>query len=315
MMIRFQVLLIVLAMLFSSTALAQKPDVKGSKDHPLISRFDGFRIDKYQETQFDLYDLPIGPAKDSKTYGDTLTLEGKITKISYRYEGESIPSLLQLFRSYENVFKDDKVEVLFSCFKLDCGAGAKDLVRTAAVSKRLLNNFMTFGEHAYHAVKIRSKDTDVYVGVFLKVERANVAYELAFVEVQSMNEGNIALGDIEKGIAETGKQAFYGLYFDTGKSTLKASSKDELSLLAEYLSNHASSQFFIVGHTDNVGSYQANIALSEQRATSVISALRDDYNLDVTNLTAIGIGPVSPVTSNVSDDGKAQNRRVELVLK
>ncbi len=299
----------------SAPAIAKKADKNGSSDHPLVSRFDGFVIDAYKETQFDRYELPLGPSASGTSYAEMMTLEGKVTRIFYVYDGATAPSLFQLYTSYENAFKADGVEILYTCFKLDCGAGPTDLVKAAANRKILLNGFMGFGDHAYHAVKFSSDDKDVFVGVFLKDERGNVQYELHFVEVQTMNEGNIALGDIEKGIEQTGKQAFYGLYFDTGKATLKDTALDELTLLADYLAANKNKSFFIVGHTDNVGSYESNLGLSLQRATSVINALQEQYDLDVSNLEAIGVGPVSPVTANATREGKAQNRRVELVLR
>ncbi|MEM1156366.1 MAG: OmpA family protein, partial [Pseudomonadota bacterium] len=146
-------------------------------------------------------------------------------------------------------------------------------------------------------------------------ERDNVAYELHFIEVESMSTDNITLADIQEGMTTTGKQSFYGLYFDTGKSTLKESSNTELKLLADYLRDNTDTEYFIVGHTDNDGSYQSNLTLSFARAQSVVKALQDQYGLDVSKLTPIGIGPVSPVAANLTQDGKAQNRRVELVLK
>ncbi|MEM1112371.1 MAG: OmpA family protein [Pseudomonadota bacterium] len=280
-----------------------------------MSRFEGFAIDKYEQTQFDRYELPLGPAVDRKTFGQTLTLEGAITKIHYAFPEPPIPSLYQLYKSYEGVFQPSEAELLFSCFKEECGARDEDLVRSAADQKRLLNGFMAFGDHAYHAVKMNAAGQEVYVAVYLKQERDNVAYELHFIEVESMETDNITVSDIQEGMAASGKQAFYGLFFDTGKSNLKDSSKAELDLLAEYLRQNSNDAYFIVGHTDNDGAYQFNLTLSQERARSVVQALRDDYGLDVSNLTAVGIGPVSPLAANLTQDGKAQNRRVELVLK
>lgn len=285
------------------------------KDHPLISRFDGFKIDKRVDIQFDRYELPLGPSESSTEFGDRKLLEGKVTKISYVHRGQSKPSLLQLFKSYEKVFQDNNVEILYSCFKEECGKSNTDLVRTAVSKKRLLNEFLQFGDHAFHAARIAQGEKVIYVALYLKDERGNVAYELDFIEIDAMNTSRISMADISNGIEETGKLAFYGLYFDTGKATLKDNAKQELSLMADYLSRHTDKQYFIVGHTDNAGSYEFNLSLSLNRAKSIIEALNAQFNLDVTNLTAVGIGPVSPVAANTSDQGQAQNRRVELVAR
>lgn len=303
------------ALLTGQLALAQHPDKPGSQDHPLLSRFAGSTIDAYQEITFDQYQLPLGPSIDRQTLGDSLTLEGQVTKIFYLFKEEPKPSLLQLHRSYQDVLAAEEVEILFTCFRESCGLGAQDLISTKASTKRLLNGFMAFGEHAYTAGKVSREGQNIYFGVYLKQERANIAYELHFIEVEAMSRDNITMADINEGMAADGKQAFYGLFFDTGKATLKASAEAELELLAQYLTEHPNQQYFIVGHTDNVGRYQSNQALSQARAESVIAALQDRYQIDVSNLQSVGVGPVSPATANSSQAGRALNRRVELVLR
>ncbi|PWV51965.1 OmpA family protein [Chitinophaga sp. S165] len=72
---------------------------------------------------------------------------------------------------------------------------------------------------------------------------------------------------------------------------------------------------FIVGHTDNTGDFQHNIALSKQRATAVVSELTAKYAVPATQLTADGVGSLSPVGSNANEESKARNRRVEMVQK
>ncbi|MEO0437746.1 MAG: OmpA family protein [Pseudomonadota bacterium] len=294
---------------------AQRSDRPGSSDYPLVSRFEGATIDKYEEVQFDRYELPLGPAAGAKDLGDVLTLEGKITKINYAFWEEPKPSLYQLYKSYEKVFNEKGVEFLFACFEEECRQEGADLVRTAADLKMLLNGFMAFGEHAYIAARAKQGSQEIYIGLYLKQERSNLAYELHFIEVEAMSADKISMADISKGMEETGKQAFYGLYFETGSATLKDSSQDELALLAGYLKTNSGASYFIVGHTDNVGQYAANKFLAKARAASVVDALDTRFQLDTSNLTAIGIGPVSPIASNSTEAGRAQNRRVELVLK
>ncbi len=309
------VFILIVGGLSSSFALAQKPDKKGTKDYPLISRFDGFTIDAYQESQFDRYTLPLGPAAGLKSLGETKTLEGKITKIHYLFSGKNPPSLLQVYKSYEQVFANQDVEVLFSCLRAECGVNSTDLVKTAATTKLLLNGFMAFGEHAYQAVKLNHDGMDIFVALYIRDERGRLAYELHFIEVQEMNTGNISMSDIQTGIEKTGKQVFYGLYFDTGKASLKQSANDELTLLGQYLNTNREKSYYVVGHTDNTGSYEGNLSLSLNRARSIIKALNEEHGVALDRLKAVGVGPVSPVEANLSDTGRAKNRRVELVLQ
>jgi outer membrane protein OmpA-like peptidoglycan-associated protein len=62
-----------------------------------------------------------------------------------------------------------------------------------------------------------------------------------------------------------------------------------------------------------VGGFDYNMKLSQQRADAVVKELISKYKVDISRLRAVGIGPASPVTSNETEEGKAKNRRVELV--
>ena len=314
-MSKIQILALVLCLAVVAPTSAQRADRRGSSDHPLVSRFEGSTIDKYEEYQFDRYALPLGPAAGPKTLGEVEALEGKVTKINYAFFEEPKPSLFQLYKSYEGVLKNRGVEILYACIEEECKGDGEDLVRVAADRKMLLNGFMAFGDHAYLAARVSEGEKDTYIGIYLKQERANVAYELHFVEVEAMDADKVTMADITSGIDLEGKQAFYGLYFETGSANLKESSQGELALLAEYLKDNADAAYFIVGHTDNVGTYSSNRFLAKARAQSVIAALEGQFALDISNLTPVGIGPVSPVASNATESGRAQNRRVELVLK
>ena len=72
-------------------------------------------------------------------------------------------------------------------------------------------------------------------------------------------------------------------------------------------------KLLVVGHTDNVGDFAGNLDLSKRRAESVISVLASQYKVDRKRLSPFGVSFASPVAPNTSEDGKAKNRRVELV--
>jgi len=114
-------------------------------------------------------------------------------------------------------------------------------------------------------------------------------------------------------IDKKGHIALDGLFFETGKSTIMDKSIPALKNIAEYLNNHQDKKFFIIGHTDNVGNIQSNITLSENRAKSVMNELVSKYGVKGEQLNAFGVANFSPVLSNSTDDGKAKNRRVEIV--
>lgn len=103
------------------------------------------------------------------------------------------------------------------------------------------------------------------------------------------------------------------MYFATDNGTLKPESEPALKEMAKLLSAQPALKVFIVGHTDNVGPSARNLDLSQKRADSVLKALVANYQIDGKRLGARGIGPLSPVAPNKSEDGRAKNRRVELV--
>jgi len=114
-------------------------------------------------------------------------------------------------------------------------------------------------------------------------------------------------------IKETGKVAIYGIYFDTGKATLKPESQPTLLEIAKLLKTNPGLKLYVVGHTDNTGAFDANVKLSMDRAAAVVNALVSKQSVNVASLKACGDGPTSPVATNDTEEGKALNRRVELV--
>jgi OmpA-OmpF porin, OOP family len=79
------------------------------------------------------------------------------------------------------------------------------------------------------------------------------------------------------------------------------------------MSQNPSLKLHVVGHTDNVGDPAMNVKLSQARAAAVIAALRQNHGVAASRLSAFGAGPYAPVASNKTEEGKAKNRRVELV--
>lgn len=104
------------------------------------------------------------------------------------------------------------------------------------------------------------------------------------------------------------------LVFETGSSDLGVGPFDSLSQLAAYLDEHPESTVALVGHSDAKGSLHVNITLSENRANSVRTRMIDLHSLPSGQLTAKGVGFLAPLASNSTDEGRTQNRRVEVVL-
>jgi len=139
-------------------------------------------------------------------------------------------------------------------------------------------------------------------------------YGIFSIEVDAMKQEVTAL-DIQGSIATLGKIALYGIQFDTGKSDIKPDSEKAISSVATYLKENPNVNILIVGHTDNVGSFDMNQTLSKSRGESVKNYLASKYGIPASRLTGNGVGSLCPVASNDTDEGKALNRRVEIVKK
>jgi OOP family OmpA-OmpF porin len=115
-------------------------------------------------------------------------------------------------------------------------------------------------------------------------------------------------------LAEFGHVPVQGLVFETGGATLSEGSTPAIELLSRLLLNNPALNVVIVGHSDNEGALDANIALSRRRAEAVRSALIE-HGVAAERLDAHGVGYLAPVVSNATEEGRLRNRRVELVVR
>src|SRR5581483_4186970 len=111
---------------------------------------------------------------------------------------------------------------------------------------------------------------------------------------------------------KSGHVAVYGIRFDTGKATILPDSENTLGEIVKMMQQNAEVNLSVEGHTDNVGSAASNQSLSEKRAQSVVAWLAA-HGIAATRLKAKGWGQTKPVENNNTEDGRAKNRRVELV--
>jgi len=315
------------------SAHAQMPaqdTVKGAKDHPLLSRFEGARLVGYDVKEFDEAMLPAGKRianKDGKAaFENALQLEGKYTRIAYNYPKER--SSLEVMRNYQAALDKAGLKVLFSCAKETCGGDFGQYF----LDRRVGDNFIkgteassspfNYGRNDSRYLVAKGTRPDgalVHVAVYVvsPVQDKIGGVYLEVVEAKAMEGGKVAASlnaaDMAKGIAAEGKIAVYGVYFDTDKADVKPDSKAALAEMAKLLQQDPKLKVYVVGHTDNQGGLAHNVDLSQKRAESVVKALAADYKIDARRLSAKGVASYSPVSSNDADAGREKNRRVELV--
>jgi outer membrane protein OmpA-like peptidoglycan-associated protein len=150
--------------------------------------------------------------------------------------------------------------------------------------------------------------------VWVLIETGNGSYTQTVVEREVMKQDvTVDAAAMATSIADTGSVAIYGINFDTASSVIKPDSEPAIDEIAKLLTDKPTLKVYIVGHTDMVGDADSNVRLSKARAQSVITALVSKHSIAAARLIAFGNGPYAPIASNKTDDGRAKNRRVELV--
>ncbi|MGO9316272.1 MAG: OmpA family protein [Terracidiphilus sp.] len=274
------VALAVLTLTSAAIAFGQEKDRAGYKDYPGIPRFPGFvlrEVGDCTETVFDAYKFWV------KDNGKNVqkSVEGHMFYFRYRLmQGVTQPSALQIHRNYQNAARS---------------AGGKVLM----------------DENGYTTIVLNKGGKELWMEI-----HANNGYEydLTIIEKEAMKQ-DVAIDAVSmaSSLADTGSVAIYGINFDTASSVIKPESEPAIDEIAKLLTSNPTLKVGIVGHTDMVGDAASNLKLSQARAQAVITALVSKHGIAATRLVAFGAGPWAPLASNKTDDGRAKNRRVELV--
>jgi len=318
----------VLSLLMFNPLAFAVTDKKGSSDHELIGRYPGFYIERYYYAEYDEAEIVSGVLERKKKILPALSLEGKVSNILYKNTSRDINvSVLQLFKNYENALKKLDAEFVFKCRGKACykegrtssGMAIDGVLRHEDLIYKGLNSTIKEEFGIMSAKIIIDSDREVYV--MISVSGHNSTKErliaISIIESAVLNSDVIGIGSIEDlkdKIKRSGKVELDGVYFDSDLSVIKEESMERLKTIAGYLNSETEKKFYVVGHTDNNGSYEHNVRLSLSRAQAVLDILTKKYQVKVGVLSAHGVGPVSPAQSNLSDEGQKANRRVELVL-
>jgi OmpA-OmpF porin, OOP family len=341
----------------SGNAFAQLKDAAGSKDHPMIKRFEGSTIIGYDSPKFNDFAILLGPLKgkfeaccsmpfeyemqrrDSELRPTkTQKVEGELTRILYIAPKERSP--LEVVRNYERELQRNGFQTLFKCDREECSAqdGAMGWLYLYPPKRRLTTtpgppgsqlwegtswSALSYAtDQHYLAAKRTSSGADTYVSVYGAKGGAKntttfghpiILLEVVVTVPMENKMVTIDAPTMAKEVAATGHVALYGIYFDTNKSDIKPESGPAIEEIAKFLKSDSNVVVYVVGHTDNVGGYEQNMGLSLRRAEAVVKELTTKHGIQAARLKAVGTGPVAPVAPNETEEGRAKNRRVELV--
>lgn len=309
--------------------LASAEDIDGIVEHPMISRYPGQDIRWQQIENYMPYRVPVGPVTGYRTIGDWIDTEGRVTRTFYRYEGQE-RSYSEIYKNYLDSLRAEDFEILAEGFSADrrgADVGSRQwaevlfvenpAAKPGEVGTMFSGTSSSGGAGAIVAKKDRAAGT-VYVVINVEQHSANYVGSLIdIIEVEEAETGLVAVDAeaIGADIEEYGRVVLDGIFFDHDKATLKPESDTALGAIAEFLSANPDLSFYVVGHTDSVGSFSHNRKLSDDRARAVVDALRLQHDIEPARIEPYGIGPLVPAFANSSDEGRARNRRVELVEK
>jgi OOP family OmpA-OmpF porin len=248
-----------------------------------------------------------------------LRLDGTITSRAWRLP-DGGQSTLERMAPLRAALEKAGWKEVFSCAADGCGGfGFRFAVPVLPAPAMFVNLF------DYRYLLARRGTGEVVEHVMLFVSRAG---ERGYVQLTHVGPAGTAeaapapadpapqagTGSLDATLREAGHMVLRGLDFASGEAVLGPGPHADLAALAAFLAQDPETRIALVGHTDNVGALDANIALSQARAEAVRARLIADHGVDGARVEARGVGYLAPVAANDTSEGREINRRVEVVL-
>jgi OmpA-OmpF porin, OOP family len=319
---------------FLLASLVGVPAFAAGGDHPLVGRYEGSDLVGQTANEYDEVRLISGPIRDVASGPDApgwTRVEGRSEL--YYYQLPAQRSSLEVLRNYEASLAAKGFERMFSCATSDASCYIRREGRVANTAPydfalafdaspelpRLGGDFIRnfFGKNARHLLMRASRpDGTVYASVTIAEGNHGPHAFVRVVTAKAMDTGRIAFVDAQQmgeAIAASGRISLYGILFDFDRDAVKPESAPTLAEIGNLLRSDPALRLQVVGHTDAQGSAVYNRELSLRRARNVITALVGGHGIDPSRLQARGAGAGEPVAPNDGEEGRAKNRRVELV--
>lgn len=304
-------------------------DLPGSQDPAGMKRYAGSEIIGYRPAKFDEFLLPLGRptlAAPPGAYEKSLKVDGLISRYTYLAPAGRSPA--ELFRNYKLEFQRLGVVTLY-----EKGAGEKGWFGPTLdqiADEDHVGQILAYNEAQERVLVGKTKDVKpTYYYIFVTaykdgvipealqdmVQKDRALAELVVIAPEKMEEKMMFVNaqEMSRSLEDSGKVALYGIHFDTDKDTLQPDSQPTLQEIAKLLTANPQLKIRVVGHTDNQGKTDYNLDLSRRRAATVMRELASKFGISANRLESFGCGLYAPVASNESEEGRAKNRRVELV--
>lgn len=324
-------------------------DAPGARDASVLPRYAGGILLESRDSAFDEIRLPNAPLERQSDKVDAhnndlylppepLTVEGRLTRMSYlQPEGRSA---LEVVRGYQQAVKDAGGSVLFECSGDACGGSAVKAARSGGSKTGIIHmlypydmiagpwtecvlqedrsgqryTLLDLPKAGGKAAVLAWTVGDVSAGSNCKAWVGRLVTLVVTVETAKREQRmeTIAASAMGQGLAQEGRVALYAIQFDTAKADIKPESRPQLAELVSFLRGAPATKVLVVGHTDNQAGIDYNLDLSRRRAQAVVAALTS-AGIPAGRMAAQGVGMAAPLASNETEEGRAKNRRVELV--
>lgn len=311
----------------AGAAQAQAPaDVPGAADPPGLPRIEGATIIGYDSSGYDEFAYPTAAITWDGAKASA-RVEGPHSRLLYVIPDDRSP--LEVIRNYEAELTDQGYQLLYQCGGADCGPVtpvskffyALPLDNSGQLSKRAF----ALPRDDHRIVIARQPETGQLVSVYTAFETFDhfpqtadkVLVLLDLVEGKPLQRRMelVSAAEMSGALGAEGRVSLYGILFDHDSDRLRPDSDATLAEIATLLAAEPGLALFVVGHTDMTGSYDYNLDLSRRRAAAVVAALGARFGVASGRLEPAGVGPLAPLAENATEEGRAQNRRVELVRR
>jgi outer membrane protein OmpA-like peptidoglycan-associated protein len=296
------VFVLILTITMLNVVCAQE-DAEGCKDYPLFNRMPNYYLSDCAKVEYGSMKFPVGkpdPNNDNKIKSEAV--EGKIMAYYYYLkEGAEPASGLQIMRNFQNAAKQNGGTILGE-YQGWCEGNyeyGNDINSGAIPWANGCTNWSTTLKMA--------KDTKE---VWLFVSKTDEGYNMVIAEKESMKQ-DIQANEMFDTLNKEGSIALY-INFETGKADIKPESQKIVDQIVKMMKDKPNLKISIEGHTDNSGNAQFNQTLPENRAKSVMNAIIAK-GIDKNRLSSKGWGQTKPIADNKTEEGRAKNRRVEIV--
>ncbi|GFE51638.1 membrane protein [Roseobacter cerasinus] len=313
----------VCAVCAATLCAAQAEDLANSSDHPDVGRFPQSEIRGFETTSYSEGVIPTSiNSYDAPAAFEAWHPKGQRTTIVYDIPASMPVTTLEIVRSVKSSLQKAGFSVELVCHasaqNAECGAFLQRQVVSEAEAKgrfAAFKDLYNLNKADFGMISAQKGDLRLWSIVAKSTYSPNIQY--AFDIYEEDEAASLVLEitpeQLRSDIGASGSARLQGVTFETNSAKLTKESAQALAAISAYIQSSDDTRFVVVGHTDNQGAYDHNKRLSEARAQSVRTYLVESTGISADRLRAVGVAYAAPIANNDTAEGRALNRRVELV--